>query len=783
MHTNFSRLAAVFSMMIFDLAFTQHALGQTADGQVEAPDGIPTENALKPAPGPTEGPPTSASEALLPPVIVEQEPEPSETVVPVESSEPGPTGVEPAVRPAPIPAAQIRSPAARSNAGASPTPPQQTAAPDGLLSLPGAIMPDPNSFEPTTTVTEREFVGDGGATLTDTLQLKPGIAGSAFAPGANRPIIRGLDSYRVRIQEDGIGTHDLSALSEDHAVPIDPLSAGRVEVIRGPATLRYGSSAIGGVVKAENNRIPDAVPVEGFTARTLGGFTSVDEGWDGAFETTAGAGKFAVHVDGFKRDANDYRTPQGTEFNSFVESEGGSAGSSIVGNDGFIGVSFNRFESLYGIPGEEALEERPRIDLEQDKILSKGEWRTRGSAVEALRFWFGASDYVHNELVFEEGEEEVGQRFTNRQSEGRIEADHTPVSTSLGILSGSMGIHYNDRRITGRSFEGDSLIDPAASTEMVAAFLYEELEVSPQLRLMGSARYENSKLAGTGLVLTSDNMGFDVRNSPTFNPFSVSTGLLYEMQNDIVFAITGHHAERAPADGELYSRGIHEATGTFEIGDPFLSTEQANTIELGFRRGVGPFRFDTTAFYTRFNDFIFRQLTGIECGETLASCGEEDELDQVVFGQRDATFYGVELAAEHDIAPIWQGVWGVSGQFDFVRAEFINGENVPRQPPPRLGGGVYYKGAAWIAQLNALHAFRQAFPGVNETETSGYTLLNAELSYTRQRDTNRFFSEMTLGVRGSNLLDDDVRFSTSFKKDEVLQPGASVRLFGVLKLN
>lgn len=777
MWTEFKNLTAVVAALAVTLpqpAYSQNGEAQQAvtPDNAEALQGAPEAGAES----------ADGDGAGVPPVIVIQEAAPSpDAPAPVEAA--APPEPRPTTRPAPRPRrARADVPSAPLN-GSARTQGEPALVTEPFLPLPGAIVPGTTRFEPTTTATEREFLGNGGDTLTDTLQQTPGISGSAFAPGANRPIIRGLDSYRVRIQENGIGTHDVSALSEDHAVPIDPLSVDRVEVIRGPSVLRYGSTAIGGVVKAENDRIPDAIPDGGFTARTLGGGTSVDDGWDGAFETTAGAGGIAVHADGFKRDANDYDTPQGSEFNSFVQSEGGSAGASIVGNNGFIGVSVQRFESLYGIPGEEAEEVKPRIDLEQDKILARGEWNTSGSMFEAFRFWFGATDYAHNELVFEGGEEEVGQTFTNDQSEGRIEADLAPVSTAWGTLNGSLGFQYNDREITGQSFEGDSLIFPAASTESIGFFLYEELEVSPRLTLLGAARYENAELSGTGLVLTSENTGVDVRNSPDFNPFSASAGLLYEMNSDIFFSLTGHHAERAPADGELYSRGIHEATETFEIGNPFLDTEEANTIELGFRRDTGPFRFETAGFYTRFDGFIFRELTGLGCGEVLASCGEEDELDQVVFGQRDATFYGVELAAEHDVASIWQGVWGVSGQFDFVRAEFTNGENVPRQPPPRLGGGVYYRDMHWVAQLGALHAFRQAFPGDNETDTAGYTLLNAELSYTHVNETGRFFPEMTIGVRGSNLLDDDVRLSTSFKKDDVLQPGASVRLFGSLKLN
>lgn len=652
-----------------------------------------------------------------------------------------------------------------------------------LIPLPGTLITDVDSFVPVTVAPAREFLGDGGATLTDTLQSKPGIAGTTFAPGANRPIIRGLDSYRVRVQEDGIGVHDVSALSEDHAIPIDPLSVSQVEVVRGPATLRYGSQAIGGVVNATNNRIPTGIPLGGISARTLGGFSSVDEGWDGAFGVTAGSGNFAFHADGFKRDADDYDTPHGTQLNSFVESEGGSVGGSVVGTDGYIGIAYVRFDSLYGIPGEEGAEEAPRIDLVQDKIMSKGEWRVRSNGIEALRYWFGASDYEHKEVAFEDGASFVGSQFVNRQWEGRAELEHSPIATLFGELRGAVGVQYNDRDVRGTSFEGDNLLEPA-TTEMIAVFIYEELQASENLRLMGSFRYENAHLDGTGLILTSPNTGDIVSNAPTFNPLSGSLGLMYDLPADVVFRLTGHHVERAPADGELYSKGVHEATGTFEIGDPNLDVEKANSIELGFERALGAFRFDTSAYYTEFDGFIFKALTGVECGETLDSCGDEDELDQVVFGQRDATFYGLELAAELDVAPIWNGIWGITGRYDFVRAKFSNGENVPRMPPHRLGGGLFYRGTQWVAQFNALHAFRQNEPGPNETPTSSYTLLNAELSYTTTLDVAAgTATEATIGIRGSNLLDDDVRNSASFKKDEVLQPGASVRVFGSVKLN
>jgi iron complex outermembrane recepter protein len=654
------------------------------------------------------------------------------------------------------------------------------------LPLPGGVVADA-AFVPVTVTTAREIEASPGATLTDTLMQKPGISGSTFAAGANRPIIRGLDNYRVRVQEDGIAVHDVSNLSEDHAIPIDPFSAQQVEVVRGPATLRYGSQAIGGVVNATNDRIPEFVPLHGIRAEVTGGITSVDDGRDGAFQVTAGSGNFALHADGFKRRADDYDTPQGTQFNSFVESDGGAVGGSLIGPDGFIGVSYSRFASLYGIPGDHAEDERGRIDLAQDKIMSKGEWRPKANGIEAIRYWFGWSDYAHNELDFNGTDFDVGSRFINRETEGRVEIQHQPVMTELGELSGAAGVQFGHRHIAGLSFEGDSLLDPAR-TETVAGFLFEELQATRNLRLQAAARYEQSDVSGTGLDLTGPSAQI-VNRDEIFGPKSASLGLRYDLPLDVVARASAQYVERAPDAAELFSKGAHDATGTFEIGNPNLEKERARTVELGFKRAAGALRFDASAYYTDFGGFIFKNLTGDTCDVTFASCDDQGgaggELDQLVFGQKDATFYGAELLIQQDVAPIWNGIWGVEAQYDFVHAKFDDGEYVPRIPPHRLGGGLYYHDANWIARANLLHAFRQDEIAANETETSSYTLVNAELSYTFAGEaTNGGITPVTtIGIKGENLLDDDVRNSASFKKDEILLPGASVRLFGTVKLN
>lgn len=695
---------------------------------------------------------------------------------------------------------------------AVPSAPAPAAAPpqEPLISAPGTLVDTQDTFVPVTVATEREIMAQGGANIADSIDHKPGISSTTFAPGASRPIIRGLDSYRVRLQENGIGSHDVSAISEDHAVPIDPFAADHVEVVRGPATLRYGSQAIGGVVSVENQRIPTYMPRNGFSGEIKGGLSSVDDGRDGAFKATAGANGIVVHADGFKRDADDYDTPNGRQANSFVESEGLSAGASHIWNDGFFGVSVGRISSFYGIPGEEAEEGvNPRIDMTQDRVQAKGEWRLHDGAFDAVRFWFGASDYEHEELAIHdpehESEFEVGSRFTNKEQEARVEIQHVPVGTTLGEMTGAVGVHWGNRKTRGESFEGESLLEPA-HTKSIAAFWFEELELSDQLRLQASTRIERTLVDGRGWSEFHehgpDEFGaHEFAGERSFTPVSGGLGLLYDLPFATTARLSGQYVERAPDAAELFSKGMHEATGTFEVGNPFLEVEKAATIEAGLKKATGQFRFDASVYHTHYFGFIYRRDAGFECdpaphgdhfdcaphGEDHGhgGGGHEHAFDLMFFDQRDATFTGAEIAAQYDVARLWNGVWGIDGQYDFVRARFTNGENVPRIPPHRLGGGVYYRDDNWFARAGVLQAFDQNQIGEGEIATPGYTLVSAELSYTDELDSGSGLGKtFTVGIKGENLADDEVLNHASFKRrEDVLLPGASVRVFGSLKLN
>lgn len=661
-----------------------------------------------------------------------------------------------------------------------------------------------NTFSPVTVVPRSDFGREQPRTLGDALFDRPGISGSTYAPGAaSRPIIRGQDNFRVRVQENGIGAHDVSALGEDHAVPISPLVQDRIEVIRGSATLRYGSQAIGGVVSAENNRIPSFIPRGGVTGQVLSGFTSVDNGALGAATIDAGAlgpngVGGAIHADGFYTKTDDYRTPRGRQFNSATRTQGGAVGYSFIGPNGFIGLAYEHYDALYHVPGGEAAASRTRLDPRQDKVVARGEYRFDGGPFEALRLSFGGSHYRHNELgIGEDGVDGVRATFQNREFEGRMELQHVPIFTEFGKITGAAGFGANNARIR-TSGEAGGLLLPTG-TNSFAGYLFEELDLRQGTRFQLAGRIESSVVKGTPALFPS---GFRPTLSPTgdvdadgnpvlvpddvpsakrrrdFTPVSAAFGVLQELPDGFVASLTGQYVERAPAAPELYSRGAHDATATFEIGNPNLRLERARSVELGIRRAQGPLRLDATGYYTRYTGFIYKRLTGTTCGDSFDTCGSGTELRQIVYSQQNSAFYGAEIGGQLDLIPIRSGFIGIDAQYDFVRARFDDGTDVPRIPPHRVGGGLFWREDGWSARIGVLHAFDHAQIAPYETITRGWTNLKAELSYTKAVDRSVYgIGEFTLGIRGDNLLDDDIRNSASFKKDEILLPGRSARLF------
>lgn len=665
----------------------------------------------------------------------------------------------------------------------SPSPIQQGRAGDGTgARVPiGSLPVATDTFSPVTIVTQDQIVRDQPRTLGDALFDRPGISSTTYAPGAaSRPIIRGLDNARVRIQENGISNGGVTDLGEDHAIPINPLVANRLEVIRGPATLRYGSGAIGGVVSADNNRVPTFIPPNGVQGLVTTGYSSVDNGRLGAATVDAGADGFAIHADGFRTATDSYAIPGGVQPNSATETQGGAFGISAIGERGFIGISYDRFDARYQIPGGAAAEERAFLNPRQDRVLSKGEYRPLDGPIEVIRYWAGYSVFRHDENVLgQTGQFEVGAIFKNREGEARIEAQHVPIRTDFGVLTGALGVQVN-RRITNTL--GESFL-PQTDSRAQAVFLFEELAIGNGLRLQAAGRIESDRVNSIAAQFPSAYLPEPGASEPLrfgltrrFAPKSASFGALQDLPLDFVASVTGSYVERAPTGYELYSQGPHEATNTFEIGNPFLQLERARTVEMSIRRGVGPLRLDATGFFTRYTGFIAKRETGALCGETFDTCGIGTADRQIVYTQQNAVFYGAEIIGQYDAIPVGNGFLGIEGQFDATRAKFDDNTNVPRIPPYRLGGGVYLRADSWFARVNLLHAFEQNRFGTFDTPTPGYNDLRAELSYTAPLDPAVYgANEITFSLQGRNLLNDDIRNAASFKKNEILLPGRNIR--------
>jgi iron complex outermembrane recepter protein len=700
-----------------------------------------------------------------------------------------------------------RAPARPTPAQSAPAQPAPTATPEQMV---GTMPIVTDQFATITVVPNDELRRNGASTLGDLLFEKPGITGSSFAPGASsRPIIRGLDVNRVRIQEDGIGANGASDLGEDHFVPVDPLTSNQVEVIRGPATLRFGSQAIGGVVESTNNRVPTYIPGRGVSAEFRGAGTSVDSGFDGAALLDAGAGNFALHADAFGRTAQDYRIPNypyltppdpaeapnatqpgnfnGHQPNSSARSNGAAVGASYIFNEGFFGLALTQNNALYHIPGIDGEDHNTRIDAHQTKLLSKGEWRSPSLAIDAIRFWGGVTDYKHNELGLADdtnpASDGIQQTFTNKEQEGRVEAQLSPFDLRFAALTTAVGVQGGHQELTAPSPDGIGLWDPNSNWR-VAGYIFNEFKFSPTTKAQIAGRVEQVSLSGFGRSFDAAGTMTSTPASPSYTPKSVSVGLIQNLPWDLVGIVTAQYIERAPKPAELFSGGPHDATATFDKGNPNLKIEAAQSIEVGLRRATGPFRFEATAYYTRFNGFIFRQLTGNTCDDTGVCGPGAGDLNEAIYSQANAIFRGGEFQSQWDIVPIAGGFFGIENQFDVVRATFTDGSNVPRIPPVRVGGGIYWRNDAWFARVRLLHAFAQNdIAPVAETPTAGYDDLRAEVSYTWKSAKPKpdQLSEMTFGLVGTNLLNQDMRNSVSYTKDQVLLPGVSARLFARVK--
>ncbi len=590
------------------------------------------------------------------------------------------------------------------------------------------------------------------ATLGETLAKIPGVQTSNFGPGVGRPILRGLDGPRVAILSDGLASQDVSTVSQDHAPAVEPFLADQIEVLKGPSTLLYGSGAIGGVVNVVDGRIPEAAIDGGFSGRAEMRFDGGDkDGNTDMARVDGGTDKFALHADAVYRNAKDYDTPDGRQQNSFIDTKSGGVGGSLVGDWGFVGVSASRLEDNYGNPGEPGnLAEGQRgvwLRLRQDKYDLKGALNDPWGEGSSLRYSFGHTGYTHTEF---EGDA-PGTVFNKNANEGRVEAAFAPVD---GWRT-AVGLQGSQSRFEAIGEEG---FVPRTSTRSLGVFGVARKNWDA-FQVDVGARVDKTKAEPDGMA------------SRSFTPASVSLAGAWKLDEHWRLTANLDRAERAPAEEELFADGPHIATLSYEIGNPDMKKEAANQIELGLQYQSGLVDAKVSAYYNRYDNFIYVADTG------NGWYWDEEDRDLPIrqWTQADARFHGFEGEATFHLANNDTGAWDLRVFGDTVQGSLADGGNLPRIPPSRLGGELRWEGTnGWRASAAATRYNRQDKVATDETPTSGYTMVDAHIAY--HVDAGRTAWEVFLD--GNNLADEKARVHTSFLKDDVMLPGRNAS-FGV----
>ena len=628
----------------------------------------------------------------------------------------------------------------------------------------------------------------------DLLTKIPGVSATSFSPGSSRPVLRGQQGERVRVLVDGIGTSDVSNTSVDHATTIEPITVERIEVLRGPAVLLYGSQAIGGAVNVIDKRIPTRVPDEAFHLDAFGSADSAANLRTGAASLDVGlTNNLVFHVDGSWRKTDDIAiggfqiapelradlladaaeeqaegeleeaaelreaaNQRGTLPNSAMESWTVNAGLGVILGESTFGASLGWYDTNYGVPtrpgaghhggeegAEEGGEELVTIGLQQFRADFKGDVFLGDGAFERLKLRAGYSDYTHTEF---EGSE-IGTVFDSTSLEARAEL----VQNTEGKLRGSTGLQYQHRDFFA---EGAEAYIPPNLTDQLAIFTLQEFGAGP-FQIEAAARGEFTKVDAQTLGIERD-----------YDTFSGALGFVYEGVPGIRMGINGSRAERAPSAEELFSNGPHIATQAFEIGDADLDTESAWGLEAYARGTIGAGTFNLAVFKQWFTDYIFLEETGLE----------QDDLPVFQYLQQDADFFGIEADINYPVIDT-EGFRLITDlRASYVEAELADGTAVPRIPPLSLLGALEAQTRAfdvrgevqWFAKQDRIASF--------ETATDSFTLVNALVAWRPLADNQN----VTVQIAADNIFDVDGRRHASFTKDFVPLIGrnfrASVRL-------
>lgn len=646
---------------------------------------------------------------------------------------------------------------------------------------------EPEIVIPSMVLSKDELGLKMGHSIGETLKQEQGISSQSFGPGVGTPVIRGQGGPRVRVLQNGIGGNDVSQLSPDHASSVEPLQADSIEVLRGPATLLYSSGAMGGVVNVIDSRIP------GFKAeRLLGGdleqrYDTVADETSTALKAEGGQGHITYHLDGFYRDRNNLQVggqaidapvaqsidstlhviqnTNGYIVNTSAHTINGSAGVSLVGDPGFAGVAINRLENNYGIAPDGSGGGKVRIDLKQSKYDFKSELSNPTDFADSMRMRLGYTDYQHTEL--DDGA--PGTAFSNKSYEGRLELVHKAIGPFRGIV----GFQAVSSEFAAFDYTGGQTIVPSSQINNFSVFGMETLNTRLMTYQFGLRVEDSSINPQLGTNYATPN-GLPISSGYSYTPVSASVSALWavDANNSLNLALT--RSQRAPQVQELLSHGFHDATRSFEEGNPNLQMETAYNLDLGYKFKSDSLRAEFDLFHNWANNYIFQQRDGrfVEQDPNTGlpvACPANTACTAVLqTRQGDAIFKGYEAKLIFPLMENSNGLVDLTLFSDYTRAEFVSGGNLPRIPPLRFGFQLDYAQLAWSANLRFTRADAQTYSGSHETATSGYNLLTFGGQYQIKAFRD---AKLLLFAKANNLLNENIRNSTSYLRNFAPEPG------------
>lgn len=617
------------------------------------------------------------------------------------------------------------------------------------------------------TVVDQKRLAQGAVTIGEALSGETGIASNQFGAGSSRPVIRGQDGPRVKILQNSSENIDVSTLSPDHAVTVDPALAKQVEVIRGPSTLLFGAGTVGGLVNVNDSKLPTQMPEKGYEGNVgLRYNTGSDEKLATAGVTVGLGDQIALRVEGLKREANDYIAPnyfhEGEKErrvdNTFAEGQTVNVGLSWIYDRGFTGISYSNRQDKYGLPGhsheyescdahlsgrphlhcgdhdhdhgneddhdheEHAHDAGPWIDLKSERYDFRTELDDPFAGFKKLRAQASYTDYQHDEIE----EDTIATRFKNKGYDGRLELVHNPIGPWEGVI----GTQYNQQKL---ELTGEEAFLAPNTTKKWSVFGLEHAQFN-DVHVELAARADQQKID----IEDSSKKNFDG------SAFSVSGAANWEFAPDYKLSFVASHQERLPLAQELYADGGHFATNTYELGNDQLGKEKSNNVELGFHFDNDKFDYHVHVYHNWFDDYIYAQ-----------TLDRYKDFRLVQYTQDKARFYGAEAEANYQISSIYKlGVFG-----DYVRGK-IDNENAPRVPAGRLGTKVNADfGDGFSGSAEYYHVFQQDKIAAYETDTQSYNMLNLGVAYSGQYSS---VGDYRVFLNANNLLDDQVYQHASF---------------------